>query len=86
MDLIDKLPDLQSKKDYLSKLKESFAQNDRPEIDLKDYKPTYNFAKITDIFKPNKLVTITDLQIDVNNLKKRIKRIKIRKFHFKGHD
>ena len=29
MDLIDKLPDLQSKKDYLSKLKESLTQTDR---------------------------------------------------------
>ena len=29
MDLIDKLPDLQPKKDYLSKLKESLTQTDR---------------------------------------------------------
>ena len=29
MDFIDKLPDLQSKKDYLSKLKESLTQTDR---------------------------------------------------------
>ena len=29
MDLIDKLPDLQSKKDYLSKLKEFLTQTDR---------------------------------------------------------
>ena len=29
MDLIDKLPDLQSRKDYLSKLKESLTQTDR---------------------------------------------------------
>ena len=44
MDLIDKLPNLQSKKDYLSKLKESLTQTDRFEIDLKDYNSTYNFA------------------------------------------
>ena len=36
MDLIDKRPNLQSKKDYLSKLKESLTQTDRFEIDLKD--------------------------------------------------
>ena len=30
------------KKDYLSKLKESLTQTDKPEIDLKDYKSTYN--------------------------------------------
>ena len=29
MDWIDKLPDLQSKKDYLSKLKESLTQTNR---------------------------------------------------------
>ena len=50
MDLIDKLPNLQSKKDYLFKLKESLTQIDKFEIDLKDYKSTYNFAKITDRF------------------------------------
>ena len=49
MDLIDKLPDLQSKKDYLSKLKESLTQNDIFEVDLKDYKSTYNFAEITNL-------------------------------------
>ena len=65
MDLIDRLPDLQSKKDYLSKLKEYLTQTDRLEIDLKDYKSTYNFTKITDIFKPSKPVTIIDLQIDI---------------------
>ena len=70
MDLIDKLPDLQSKKDYLSKLKESLTQTNKFEIDLKDYKLTYNFAEITDKFKPNKTVTITDLQTDINNLRK----------------
>ena len=31
MDLIDRLPDLQSKKDYLSKLKESLTQTDKIE-------------------------------------------------------
>ena len=40
MDLIDGLPDLQSIKDYLSKLKESLTQTDILEIDLKDCKPT----------------------------------------------
>ena len=74
MDLIDRLP--QSKKDYLSKLKESLTQTDRPEIDLQDYKSTYNFAKITDRFKSSKLVTITNLQIDVNNLRKELNELK----------
>ena len=83
MDLIDGLPDLQSKKDYLSKLKESLAQTNRPEIDLKDYKSTYNFAEITDRFKPNKPVTITDLQIDVNNLRKELKELKSENFILK---
>ena len=46
MDLIDKLPDLQSKKDYLPKLKESLTQTNRFEIDLKDYKSTYNYCKV----------------------------------------
>ena len=36
MDLIRRRPNLQSKKDYLSKLKESLTQTDRFEIDLKD--------------------------------------------------
>ena len=58
MDLIDRLPDLQSKKDYLSKLKESLTQTGILEIDLKDYKLTYNFTKITGRFKPSKPVTI----------------------------
>ena len=49
IDLIDKLTDLQSKKDYLSKLKESLTQTDILEIDLKDYKSTYNFAEITNL-------------------------------------
>ena len=72
-DLIDRLPNLQSKKYYLSKLEESLTQIDRFEIDLKDYKSTYNFAEITDRFKLSKPVTITDLQIDVNNLRKELK-------------
>ena len=58
MDLIDRLPDLQSKKDYLSILKESLTQTNILEIDLKDYKSTYNFTEITDRFKPNKPITI----------------------------
>ena len=70
MDLIDKLPDLQSKKDYWSKLKESLTQIDRFEIDLKDYKSTYNFAEITNRFKPSKTITVIDLQTDINNLRK----------------
>ena len=73
MDLIDKLLDLQSKKDYLSKLKESLTQTNKFEIDLKDYKSTYNFAEIADKFKPSKTVTITDLQTDINNLRKELK-------------
>ena len=76
MDLIDKLPDLQSKKDYLSKLKESLTQIDKFEIDLKDYKSSYNFAKITDRFKPSKPVTMIDLQIHINNLRKELKELK----------
>ena len=85
IDLIDRIPDLQSKKDYLSKLKESLTQTNRFEIDLKDYKSTYNFAEITDRFKPSKPITVIDLQTDINDLKKRIEGIKIRKFHFKRH-
>ena len=65
MDLIDRLPNLQSKKDYLSKLKESLTKTDRFEIDLKDYKSTYNFAEIIDRFKPSKPVIVTNLQIDI---------------------
>ena len=83
MDLIDKLLDLQSKKDYLSKLKKSVTQTDRFEIDLKDYKSTYNFAKITDRFKPSKPVTMTDLQIDINNLRKELKELKLEYFILK---
>jgi len=70
IDLIDKLTDLKSKKDYLSKLKESLTQTDKLEIDLKDYKSTYNFTKITNRFKPSKPVTVTDLQTNINNLRK----------------
>ena len=73
MDLIDKLPDLQSKKDYLSKLKESLTQTDRFEIDLKDYNSTYNFAEINDRFKPSKPITVTDLPTYINNLRKELK-------------
>ena len=76
MDLIEKLPDLQFKKDYLSKLKESLTQSDRFDIDLNDYKSTYNFAEITDRFKPNKPITMIDLKIDINNLKNEIKELK----------
>ena len=61
MDLIDGLPDLQFKKDYLSKLKESLIQIDKLKIELKDNKSTYNFVEIIDRFKPSKPVTITDL-------------------------
>ena len=70
MDLIDKLPDLQSKKDYLSKLKEFLTQTNRFEIDLKDYKLTYNYVEITDRFKPSKPVTVANLQTYINNLRK----------------
>ena len=73
MDLIEKLPDLPSKKYYLSKLKESLTQSDRFDINLKDYKSTYNFTEISDRFKPNKPITVTDLQIDINNLKNEMK-------------
>ena len=76
IDLIDKLPDLQSKKDYLSTLKESFTQTNRFEIDFKDYKSTFNFVEITDKFKPSKPVTVTDLQTDINNLRKELKELK----------
>ncbi|KAL0015049.1 hypothetical protein SO802_002118 [Lithocarpus litseifolius] len=76
MDLIDKLPDSQSRKDYLSKLKKSLTQTDRFEIDLKDYKTTYNFSEITDIFKPSKLVTVTDLQAGINEPRKELKELK----------
>ena len=76
MDLIEKLPDLQSKKDYLSKLKESLTQSDRFDIDLNNYKSTYNFVEITDRFKPNTPITMIDLQIDIHNLKNEIKELK----------
>ena len=75
MDLIDKLLDLQSKKDYLSKLKESLTQTDKFEIDLKDYKSTYNYVEITDRFKPCKPVTVTDLQTDINNIRKELNKL-----------
>ena len=84
MDLIEKLPDLQFKKDYLSKLKESLTQSDRFDIDLNDYKSTYNFAEITDRFKPNKPITMIDLKIDINNLKNEIKELKSENFILKG--
>ena len=58
MDLIDRLPNLQSKKDYLSILKEFLTQTDILKIDLKDYRSTYNFTETTDRFKPNKPITI----------------------------
>ena len=45
-------------------------------MDLKDYKSTYSFAEITNRFKPSKPVTIIDLQIDVNNLRKELKELK----------
>ena len=83
MDLIDRILDSQSKKDYLSKLKESLTQSDKLEMDLKDYKSTYNFAEITNRFKPNKPVTITDLQIGVNNLRKELKELKSKNFILK---
>ena len=83
MDLIDKLPNLQSKKDYLSKLKESLTQFDRFGIDLKNYKSTYIFAEITNRFKPSKLVTVTNLQTDNNNLRKELKELKTKNFILK---
>ena len=76
MDLINKLPDLQSKKDYLSKLKESLTQIDIFEIDLRDYKSTYNYAEITYRIKPSKPITVTDLQTDISNLRKELKELK----------
>ena len=45
--------------------------------DLKDYKTTYNFAEITDRFKPSKPIIVTDLQIDINNLKQELKELKL---------
>ena len=83
MDLIEKLPDLPSKKDYLSKLKGSLTKFDRFDIDLKDYKSTYNFTEISDRFKPNKPITVIDLQIDINNLKNEIKKLKSENFILK---
>ncbi|KAL4628609.1 hypothetical protein ACB092_05G252200 [Castanea dentata] len=83
-DLIDKLPDLQSKKDYLSKLEESLTQTDRFEIDLKNHKSTYNFAEITDRFKPNKPITVIGLQTDINNLKNELKELRSENFILKG--
>ena len=45
-------------------------------MDLKDYKSTYSFAEITNRFKPSKPLTITDLHIDVNNLRKELKELR----------
>ena len=84
MDLIDRFPDLQSKKDYLSKLKESLTHTNRFEIDLKDYKSTYNFIEITDKFKPNKPIIVIDLQIDINNIKNELKELKSENFILKA--
>ena len=84
MDLIEKLPNLPSKNDYLSKLKESLTQSDRFDIDLNNYKSTYNFVEITDRFKPNTPITMIDLQIDINNLKNKIKELKSENFILKG--
>ena len=84
MDLTNRLLDLQSKKDYLSKLKESLTQNDKFEIDLKDYKSTYNFIEITNRFKPNKPIIMTDLQTDINNLKSELKELRLENFILKG--
>ena len=84
MDLIDRFPDLQSKKDYLSKLKESLTQTNRFEVDLKDYKSTYNFIEITDRFKPNKPIIVTDLQIYINNVKNELKELKSENFILKA--
>ena len=50
---------------------------------MKDYKSTYNFAEITDRFKPSKPITIIDLQIDINNLKKELKELKSENFILK---
>ena len=83
MDLIDRLLNLQSKKDYLSKLKGSLTQTDRFEIYLKDYKTTYNFAEIIDRFKPSKPITMTYLQIDINNLRQELKELKSENFILK---
>ena len=83
MDLIDRLLDLQSKKDYLSKLKEYLTQTDRFEVGLKDYKSTYNFAEITDRFKPSKTITVTDLRTAINNLRKELKDLKSENFILK---
>ena len=47
---------------------------------MKDYKSTYNFAEITNRFKPSKLVTVTDLQTDINNLTKELKELKSENF------
>ena len=43
---------------------------------MKDYKSTYNYVEITDRFKPSKPVIVTDLQTDINTLRKEIKELK----------
>ena len=58
---------------YYESTTDKLTQTDKFEIDLKDYKSTYNFAEISDRFKPSKPITITDLQIDINNLRKELK-------------
>ena len=50
---------------------------------MKDYKTTYNFAGITNRFKPSKPITMTSLQIDINNLKQELKELKSKNFILK---
>ena len=57
---------------------------ERLDIDLKDYKSTYNFTEIMDRFKPNKPITVTDLQIDINDLRKELKELKSENFILKN--
>ena len=44
----------------------------------------YNFTEISDRFKPNKPITVTDIQIDINNLKNEMKELKSENFILKG--
>ena len=84
MDLIDRLPNLQEKKEYLHKLKDSPILTKKKETNIKEVKLTYNFLEIVDKFKlRNKLVTIQDLQIEINILKQELRELKSKNFTIK---
>lgn len=71
LDLIDKIDDPESKKGYLLKLKETLGETP------KSKKQTYDLREILDKFdKPQKEVSIQDLQFEINQLKTEVNQIK----------